>query len=86
MKKEILTAEELSHVETLTSLLKFAGKESKEVYEILDVVNSLVMAVDFKSNKVGQDINFIGTPDFHNQCYLIESLKLRVIKKITELI
>jgi hypothetical protein len=86
MKREILTAEEKSHVETLTTLLKWSANESKDVYETLNVLNSLVMAIEFKSNKSQKDINYIGTLEFHNQCYLIDSLKLRAIKAITELI
>lgn len=86
MKREILTAEEKNHVETLTTLLKFSGKESKEVYEILDLLNSLTMAIDYKGSKVEKDINYIGTPEFHKQAYLIDSLKIRVIKAISELI
>jgi len=62
------------------------GYKSMKIVEIFDSLSSMIISIDHLENQMCKNgIHHIGTPEYHSTRTVIDSFKMDIIKKITEL-
>jgi hypothetical protein len=62
------------------------GYKSMKIVEMFDLLSSMIISIDHLENQMRKNgIHHIGTPEYHSTRTVIDTFKMDIIKKITEL-
>ncbi len=73
------------HQETILYLLGNYSKEVKGSFEMVDKLQTLIFLISMKEHKIKEDVNYIGTREFHENIGVINAIKVQLISAITNI-